>query len=797
MFSLLCDQQISLDNGMDHRNRHRRAKVKRVSETSIVLYHENIDPRRQSVLVFSFGIDGESYSFGAVPVLGVWTEREMEIEWPRSIHVAERRTRIRRKPRIAERVSIEHPSESVRTIVGRVSDKSKEGLGLVANTFDEIQIGSQLVLRYENGEFAGRSEVGEVRNCSSADPPGWKRLGLQLNPVAVGRDVAIESRSAIVPGGMGSRGWSKISFGREAVRLASEKAISRLGRRSPRFDSIRAVKFPNAKGHEISGIVDRSELRPGGHAVVIPPAWGRTKETLLPLARTLVETFASAQRPVTVLRYDGTQRRGESFVDAACRSAGDEALKFTYTQAAEDLLAAARFLKTDAEFSVDRLVLVSFSLASIESRIALASDSESLIDGWISVVGMTDVQSSLKAVSGGVDYVFGKEAGIEFGIHELGGVRIDIDHAANDVLKSGIASLNEARHDMDKIDLPITWIHGRFDGWTDIGRAKSLLSTGDARNRKLIEVPTGHQLRNSREAIETFQLVAYEASEMLLGKAIAPATPDLVDLDRRGIAERERVNVAGANLRAFWHDYLLGRDESLGMQLLGGTSTYAAFMREQIQRLKLEAGVRVLDLGAGTGEFSSHLARYGDTPDGLHVVSVDFVYDALCRARERSRNSVVSESSFCCVDCEKSLPFKSNSFDRVLSSLVVCYLSDAEALVREVHRVLRPGGLFVLSCPKRDADLSTVYRHTLRELASEDLTSMVGFDPAATFDEVQREYLNEGARLVNFEEAGLFRFRDIEELRDLVDRDGFRIRGSRMSLGSPPQVAIVSAEKEM
>ena len=37
---------------------------------------------------------------------------------------------------------------------------------------------------------------------------------------------------------------------------------------------------------------------------------------------------------------------------------------------------------------------------------------------------------SMKSVSGGVDYVKGAQLGVSFGVHELGGVRIDIDRAA-------------------------------------------------------------------------------------------------------------------------------------------------------------------------------------------------------------------------------------------------------------------------------------------------------------------------------------------------------------------------------
>ncbi|MFP6656110.1 MAG: hypothetical protein VCB25_10820, partial [Myxococcota bacterium] len=261
----------------------------------------------------------------------------------------------------------------------------------------------------------------------------------------------------------------------------------------------------------------------------------------MPLARTLVETFRASDEPVTVLRFDGTQRRGESFVDADCTASGDEALHFTFSQAAADVNAAARFLMSDSRYNVDNVGLVTFSLAALEGRIAIVAQDTPGYSAWVAAVGMTDVQSALKSVSGGIDYVVGKEAGVSFGVHELGGVRIDIDRAAEDVLTSDAATLEEAKRDVARISCPLIWIHGRDDGWTDICRVQEMLSVRGGGERKILEVPTGHQLRNSTEALDTFQLIAHEISGPLTGRSLPPALPELVDLDSRSREERERV----------------------------------------------------------------------------------------------------------------------------------------------------------------------------------------------------------------------------------------------------------------
>ncbi len=102
-----------------------------------------------------------------------------------------------------------------------------------------------------------------------------------------------------------------------------------------------------------------------------------------------------------------------------------------------------------------------------------------------------------------------------------------------------MAYLENARCEMEKLELPIAWIQGKYDAWIDAERVREILSCGDPSRRRLIEVPTGHQLRSSREALETFQLVAQEIGRIVLEREVPPALPDLAQLERRRRAERD------------------------------------------------------------------------------------------------------------------------------------------------------------------------------------------------------------------------------------------------------------------
>jgi ubiquinone/menaquinone biosynthesis C-methylase UbiE len=228
------------------------------------------------------------------------------------------------------------------------------------------------------------------------------------------------------------------------------------------------------------------------------------------------------------------------------------------------------------------------------------------------------------------------------------------------------------------------------------------------------------------------------------------------------------------------------------MQILGATEFYRDFMIGQIASLKLIDGMTVLDLGAGTGEFTANIAEGEDSPSNLHVVSADLVFGALQRARARSSGVEKISLSFCAADFECALPFRDHSFDRVLASLLVAYVGNAKELLNEVRRVLRPGGILVLSSPRRDADLSSLYRETISTISPATIADMVGVPDELNFDDLQRNYLNEAAKLVDLEELGHFKFRDTSELCDLLSAAGFVGLESALALGNPPQTAVVT-----
>ncbi|RFF26732.1 MULTISPECIES: class I SAM-dependent methyltransferase [unclassified Wenzhouxiangella] len=103
-------------------------------------------------------------------------------------------------------------------------------------------------------------------------------------------------------------------------------------------------------------------------------------------------------------------------------------------------------------------------------------------------------------------------------------------------------------------------------------------------------------------------------------------------------------------------------------------------------RSKLVAGARgwVLEVGCGTGR---GLPDYGE---GVELFALDPNFDALYRAHRRRH-----DARLVCASAE-SIPFADNSFDCMVSSLVFCSVPDADRGLRELKRVLRPGGRLLM-----------------------------------------------------------------------------------------------------
>ncbi|MGC1618736.1 MAG: bifunctional demethylmenaquinone methyltransferase/2-methoxy-6-polyprenyl-1,4-benzoquinol methylase UbiE [Candidatus Acidiferrum sp.] len=144
----------------------------------------------------------------------------------------------------------------------------------------------------------------------------------------------------------------------------------------------------------------------------------------------------------------------------------------------------------------------------------------------------------------------------------------------------------------------------------------------------------------------------------------------------------------------------------------------ARLLRPILQR----PDANVLDLCCGTGDLSLSLAREGQA----RIFGADFAHPMLVRAAGKTSSQLTNPSNgapriltFLEADALR-LPFADQSFDLVTTAFGFRNLANYEAGLREIHRILKPGGtIAILEFTEPPAGLlGAIYRWYFREVLS-------------------------------------------------------------------------------
>ena len=166
----------------------------------------------------------------------------------------------------------------------------------------------------------------------------------------------------------------------------------------------------------------------------------------------------------------------------------------------------------------------------------------------------------------------------------------------------------------------------------------------------------------------------------------ASRAPETVDFGRLRVSPEEK----GARVAEVFRT-VASRYDAMNDLMSGGL--HRVLKRVAVDSTGLRPGQRALDLAGGTGDLSRLLAPVVG-PAGA-VVLCDVNASMLAVGRDRVIDAGLANVETVRADAE-ALPFEAESFDSVVIAFGLRNLTDKERGLREMHRVLRPGGTAVV-----------------------------------------------------------------------------------------------------
>ena len=349
------------------------------------------------------------------------------------------------------------------------------------------------------------------------------------------------------------------------------------------------IRLENRRGEEIVGLLNTSlplDDKPVP-VVIVPPAFGKTKETLFGLALTLCENFRLLGKPLAVIRYDGIRKKGESHNDPEAVEPPYEMLNTNFSQGADDIVTVLDWLQTNPTLRASSVILLTFSFSALEARIVLRDEAQRRrIDYWIACMGTPEFRDLMVRVNCGLDFLEALPARHQARRHAGPGQPGQRGSPTSPTASSTrVATLEQAREDMRHLDLPITWIYGQFDNWVKSEFIRDVMSVQVDAPREVISVPIGHNARTSKEGLRLFGTITSLIYRFLHKQLIQPVMPGRKDMEIMRRAEKDRLPPRKLKNRInYWQRYLIGDDKLIGFDVMALSDDYQQLMDDQLQR---------------------------------------------------------------------------------------------------------------------------------------------------------------------------------------------------------------------
>jgi SAM-dependent methyltransferase/alpha-beta hydrolase superfamily lysophospholipase len=549
------------------------------------------------------------------------------------------------------------------------------------------------------------------------------------------------------------------------------------------------VSFPGTEGRLIVGYLDQGDESVwNGRFILLTPKYGETKKNNIRLAYFLVSNGFK------VLRFDHTNHIGESDGDMSM---------FTLPGATEDILHALEYAEN--HFEPSEIILISNSLSARCAYRAVALDAR--IARVVCIVGVVNLQQTIKNIYQ-KDIIGTFCEGKEWGTIDILGFDIDSANFISKLAESDMHSLSGTLEDASKIECPLLHLHAAKDIWVDrveVEQVVQRVAHGQLANIEGAYHEIGENPEAARLTMEQVTRFCLEGTASSGRHFSHPAKAQLFAQNRLERNRLKQIYAVKESENDFWNGYL-GKFGTIEQ-----ASVYIDYF-EKIGALigTVKEGDVLIDAGCGNGFFGLCLLHSMESAIGTRVdfarrfvyYGLDLTPGGLMQAYSRQsqiKSKLIADTydrvsgvtfAYQRFDFDRiqsgdteggHLPFADDSIDKICSSLVVSYLKDPVAFVCELRRVLKPGGVIVLSSMKPDCDMTVLY-HEFISMESEAVE---------TADSAQ-QLLGAAGKIKLKEQSGIYGFFSEEELISIVSSAGFKEYDSFRSLGNQANVIRVT-----
>ncbi len=479
------------------------------------------------------------------------------------------------------------------------------------------------------------------------------------------------------------------------------------------------IAFRNQRGQPLAVFYDRPRkpLPPGAPLAVIAPDYGETKRDYVFLA------YALAANGFHVLRVDYTDHVGESHGEMA---------RSTLSSMQRDLTALLGFAANS--WPASPLVLIAAGLAGRVALKALAHDVNAQL--LILLSGVLDVRAALRAAHG-EDVVGAHLTQERTGTANILGLNVDAGRWLGDLIRENFMDLASTVRDAQRVTTPTILFAGEEDARTPFAAVKEVEAALGPRAKQIYLLPDPiHQLHEDPlKDRALYRQVIIDCLEHCypVSAQEGPQAPSLREIDRQRLLELDRLLARRSQAPMQVLDLLAPTPEP--GPVAGEFGDYWRLL-DDVYRLmgQVESPERILDVACGTGHFGKVLL-INQAYRGLHqsfsaeclplYVGIDVDRRSLSRTavelqsveanlREKLKGHAPARdflhSVFGALDPAKPLPFKDRAFERIVCNFALNALFDPLSTLRELIRLLAPGGKLILTSLKPHADFTRLYK---------------------------------------------------------------------------------------